>query len=60
MTNDRRNVFTRHTGNDTALNGVLVAIVILGLLIAVLDGPVQAMAAGNAAVGSTGAGSMEA
>ena len=53
MNNDRRNAFTRHTGKDTLLNGVLIATVIVGLLIAALNGPAPAMAAGNATVASS-------
>jgi hypothetical protein len=39
MNDDRRNPWKAHTGHDTLLNGGLIAAGIVGLLLALIDGP---------------------
>lgn len=56
MNNAPRNAWNCPTGHDTLLNGGLIAAAILGLFLAVLDGPVaptSATLAGGATVSET-------
>lgn len=45
MNNAPRNAWNCPTGHDTLLNGGLIAAAILGLLLAVLDGPLPVTSA---------------
>jgi len=45
MKSERTNSWKHHTGNDTIFNGGLIAAGIVGLLLAVIDGPVPGASA---------------